>query len=249
MTESTIAAETAAARSAPDQSLPARIFGVLLTPRATYAGVAARPRVLGILLFVLLFGAAAIFLFLSTEVGKNAMLDNQVEQMKSFGMNVTEQMIDRLEQGADRQRYFAVGGQMVSLPLLAAIIAGLAFAVFNAVMGGDASFKQVYAVVVHSGVVFSFSQLFTLPLSYAREKMSSATNLGVFAPFLDENSFAARALGSVDLIVVWWLLSLSIGLGVLYKRKTGPIAQGLIGAYVLIGFIIAAVRTALSSGA
>jgi hypothetical protein len=182
MTESTIAAETAAARSAPDQSLPARIFGVLLTPRATYAGVAARPRVLGILLFVLLFGAAAIFLFLSTEVGKNAMLDNQVEQMKSFGMNVTEQMIDRLEQGADRQRYFAVAGQMVALPLFAAIIAGLALAIFNAVMGGDASFKQVYAIVVHSGVVFSFSQLFTLPLSYAREKMSSATNLGVFAP-------------------------------------------------------------------
>jgi hypothetical protein len=246
MTESTTAAETAAARSVPDQSLPARIFGVLLTPRATYASVAARPRVLGMLLFVLLFGAAAIFLFLSTEVGKNAMLDNQVEQMKSFGMNVTEQMIDRLEQGANRQRYFAVAGQMVALPLFAAIIAGLAFAVFNAIMGGDAAFKQVYAIVVHSGVVFSFSQLFTLPLSYAREKMSSATNLGVFAPFLDENSFAARALGSVDLIVMWWLLSLSIGLGVLYNKRTQPIATTLLIIYVVIGLIIAGVKTRLA---
>ena len=243
--QSTTAAESAGASPAPS-NLVARIFGVLLTPRATYAGVAARPRVLGMLLFVLLFGAAAIFLFLSSDVGKNAMIDNQIEQMKSFGVNVTQPMIDRLEQGADRQRYFAVVGQMVTLPLLALLVSGLAFAVFNAVMGGDATFKQVFAIVVHSGVIFSFSTLFTLPLSYAREKMSSATNLAVFAPFLDDTSFAARALGSVDLIVVWWLISLAIGLGVLYKRRTQPIATTLLIVYVIIGLIIAGVKTALS---
>src|SRR5215471_12044981 len=135
------------------QSLPARIVGVLLAPRATYAGVAARPRVLGMLLFILVFGALGIFVFLSTDVGKNAMLDNQVEQMKAFGVNVTQPMIDRLEQGADRQRYFAVVGQAVTLPLIALVISGIAFAVFNAIMGGDSSFKQVFAIVVHSGVV------------------------------------------------------------------------------------------------
>ncbi len=246
MTEPTHVADTAGASPEAPRSVPARIVGVLLAPRATYAGVAARPRVLGMLLFVLLFGAAGIFLFLSTDVGKNAMLDNQIEQMKSFGVNVTQPMIDRLEQSADRQRYFAVAGQMVTLPLMALVVAGLAFAVFNAVMGGDATFKQVYAIVVHSGVVFSFAQLFTLPLSYAREKMSSATNLAVFAPFLDDNSFAARALGSVDLIVVWWLVSLAIGLGVLYKRRTQPIAMSLLAVYVVIGLIIAGVKTALS---
>jgi len=228
------------------QSLPARIVGVLLAPRATYAGVAARPRVLGMLLFILVFGALGIFVFLSTDVGKNAMLDNQVEQMKAFGVNVTQPMIDRLEQGADRQRYFAVVGQAVTLPLIALVISGIAFAVFNAIMGGDSSFKQVFAIVVHSGVVLSFSQLLTLPLSYAREKMSSATNLAVFAPFLDDNSFVARALGAVDLVVVWWVISLAIGLGVLYKRRTQPIATTLLIVYVVIGLVIAGIKTALS---
>ena len=85
-------------------------------------------------------------------------------------------------------------------------------------LGGDATFKQVFAIVAHSGVVLAALSLFTTPLAYARESMSSATNLGVFLPFLDESSFLARLLGSIDLIFIWWMVSLAIGLGVLYRR-------------------------------
>jgi hypothetical protein len=116
--------------------------------------------------------------------------------------------------------------------------------VFNALLGGDGTFKQVFAIVAHSGVILAALALFTTPLAYARESLSSATNLAVFLPFLDDNSFAARMLGSIDLIYLWWLLSLSIGLGVLYRKRTGPIATTLIGVYVAIGVIIAAIKTA-----
>lgn len=232
--------------SPPGRSLPSRIVGVLFAPRATYADVAARPRALGVLLFVVLVGAAGTFTFLSTDVGTNAMLDQQIESMRAFGMNVTDQMIDRMEQGAGRGRYVAPVMQAVSLPLAALVVAGLAFAVFNAIMGGDGTFKQVFAVVVHSGVILSVSQIFGLPLAYAREKMTGATNLAVFAPFLDETSFAARVLGSVDLFILWWIVSLAIGLGVLYRKRTAPIATTLIVIYVAIGVVIAAIKTAVS---
>jgi hypothetical protein len=75
--------------------------------------------------------------------------------------------------------------------------------------------------------------------------LTGGTNLAVFAPFLDEKSFGAHVLGAIDLFTIWWIVSLSIGLGVLYKRRTSPIAWSLIGVYVLIGVIIAAVRSAL----
>lgn len=246
MTASTNSAEAAGASSGGTKSLPARILGVIFAPRATYADVAARPRALGVLLFVLLVGATATFAFLSTEVGRTAMLDQQVESMKSFGVNVSEQMIDRLEAAAGRQRFIAPVVQAVALPVIAAIIAGLAFATFNAIMGGDATYKQVFAVVAHSGVIVTVQQLFGLPLAYAREKMTSTTNLAVFTPFLDDNSFAARLLGSIDLFILWWIVSLSIGLGVLYKKRTTPIATTLIVVYVLIGVVIAAIKTAFS---
>jgi Yip1 domain len=242
----TTPANPAASPAAPN--LAARIAGVVFAPRATYAAVAARPRALGVLLFVLVVGAAATYAFLSTEVGQNAVLDQQIETMKSFGMTVTQPTIDRLEQAADRQRYIAPAAQAVFLPLAAAIVAGLALAVFNAIMGGDASYRQVFAIVAHSGVLITVQQLFGLPLAYAREKMTGATNLAVFAPFLDDTSFAARLLGSIDLFILWWLVSLAIGLGVLYKKRTTPIATSLISVYVVIGVVIAAVKTALSAG-
>jgi hypothetical protein len=230
----------------PAKSLPARIAGVLFAPRATYAAVAAQPRWLGVLLVIVALGGAATFAFLSTDVGKAAMLDQQVRTMESFGMKLSDAAYQRMEQGLDRARYTGLAGQAVALPLAALIVAGIALGVFNALLGGDATFKQVYAVVVHSGVILSLSQLFGTPLAYARESLSGATNLGVFAPFLDDSSFAARALGSIDLFILWWAISVSIGLGVLYGKRTRPIAITLIAGYVAIGLVIAAIKTAVS---
>jgi hypothetical protein len=228
------------------RNLPSRVIGVIFSPRATYADVAARPRWLGALAVVLLVSMAGTFSFLSTEVGKNAMLDQQVRTMESFGVKMTDQTYDRMEQGVDRARYFGAVAQGITLPLAALLIAAIAFAVFNAAMGCDASFKQVYSIVAHSGVVLVLSQLVGLPLAYARETMAGATNLAVFAPFLDESSFAARLLGSIDLFIIWWAVSLAIGLGVLYKKRTGPIATTLLIFYVAIGVVIAAVKSAVS---
>ena len=241
----TVAPESSAT-AARGLSLPARIVGVLTSPRATYADVAARPRWLGVLLFVILLGGAATFVFLSTDVGKQALLEQQVRFMEGFGVKLNDVAYQRMEAGLERAPYTGAVGQAVSLSLIALIIGGIAMGVFNAILGGDGTFKQVFAIVAHSGVVISLATLFGLPLAYARDTMSSTTNLAVFVPFLDENSFPARFLGSIDLFQIWWIVSLSIGLGVLYRKRTGPIATTMIGIYVAIALIIAAIKSALS---
>jgi len=229
-----------------DRPLPARLLGVLFSPRDTYAGVAARPRWLGAFAFVLLVGAAATFVFLSTDVGKQAMLDQQVRMMESFGMRIPDAAYQRMQQGIERARYTGPIFQMVFQTLMAVIVAAIALGVFNAILGGDARFKQVFAIIAHSGVVMALAQLFGQPLAYARESMSGVTNLAVFAPFLDESSFAARLLGSIDLFVIWWIVSLAIGLGVLYRKRTAPIATTLMVIYVVIGAAIAGIKTVMS---
>ena len=75
MTQAVTLPETAAA----PQGLAARILGVLLSPRETYADVAARPRVLGVLAFVVLVSAGTWFAFLSTQVGQDALFDQQMD--------------------------------------------------------------------------------------------------------------------------------------------------------------------------
>jgi hypothetical protein len=239
----TLAPETPAPVS-KGLSLPARIIGVLTAPRATYADVAARPRWLGALLFVAIIGSASVFTFLSTEIGQQAALEQQRTTMESFGMRLNDAQVARMEQGVKYAPYTGGIGQLVFWPIAGAIIAGIALGIFNALLGGDATFKQVFAIVAHSGVVMTLAQLFGLPLAYVRESMVGTTNLAVLLPFLDETTFVARLLGGIDLFVVWWLVSLSIGLGVLFRRRTAPIAVSLLIVYGTIALIIAAIKTA-----
>ncbi len=129
------------------------------------------------------------------------------------------------------------------------VLSGILLAVFNALLGGSASFRQTAAVVTHAGAVSLLQQLFIAPLNYARESMASATNLGVFVPFLDESSIVARFLGAIDLFLVWWLLVLAMGLAVLHRRRTAPIFWSFMGIYVVIALVIALVMRGASGGA
>jgi hypothetical protein len=228
------------------KGLLARILGVIFSPRAVYRDVIARPRWVGAMLVVLLLTGGSTFAFLSTDIGKSAMLDQQRQTMESFGVKLNDQAIQRMEEGAARAPYFGAIGQAIVLPIAALAVAGVALAIFNAVLGGDAAFKQVFAVVVHSGMILAIGAVFVLPLDYARETLSSPTTLAVFLPFLEENSFVARFLGSIDLIRAWWFVSLAIGLGVLYRRRTGPIAITLLVLYAAIALVIAAIQSAVS---
>lgn len=242
-------AQTVAAAPTSDigsKGLLARIAGVLFAPRATFADVAARPRWVGVLAVVVLVVVAGTATFLSTEVGRQALLDQQTRTMESFGIKLNDQQYAAMESRLQIAPYTTAAAQIVFIPVAVLVLSGLAFAVFTALMGGDATFKQVFAVVAHSGVVIAVQGLFSTPLDYLRETLSSPTTLAVFAPFLDEASFLGRLLGSIDLFVIWWAITLAIGLGVVYKRRTMPIAMSILLLYLAIGVALAAIRSALS---
>ncbi|MDR1989202.1 MAG: YIP1 family protein [Acidobacteriaceae bacterium] len=230
----------------PEKGLLARVFGVLVSPRATYADIALRPRPWPAIILIVLLGSAATFVFLSTTVGQRAVLDQQLTAMESMGIKVSDQMRDALVQRAGSTPYISAVGGAVMVPLLIAVVAALLLGIFNAMLGGDATFTQVFAVVAYSRFIGVLGTLFSFPLDYIKESMSSPASLAVFFPMIDDATFLGRLLGSIDLFAVWGIVSLSIGLGVLYKKRTAPIAWSLLtfGAVVVIAF--AAVRTVLS---
>ena len=239
------APSTIPADAAP-KSLLSRMVGVFFSPRATFADVAARPKWFGVLSVSVLIMVIALFALFTTEVGQQAWIDQQVRSSESFGRTISDQQYQGMERIAPYIGYIVACAYLIILPVIVAIISGILLGVFNALLGGDATFKQVFAVVSHAGVVTVLQTLFAVPLDYMRETLSSPTNLGVFVPFLDEASFLARLLSSIDVFQIWWLVTMSIGLGVLYKRRTGPIATSLLAVYAVIILAIAAVRSALS---
>jgi hypothetical protein len=187
---------------------------------------------------------------LTTDWGKEAAFQQQISQMEAFGMQVSDQMYDRMRQGMGAAPYTTGGTVLVAAPLIAVVISALLWAVFNAAMGGDASFKQIFAIVVHAGVISALGAIFTAAINVARGTMaSSAANLSVLLPMVDEKSFLGRLLGMMDFFLIWWIFVLAVGLAVLYKRRTQPIAIALFGAYAVIALIVSTVMSRLGGGA
>jgi hypothetical protein len=236
---------TSAPESRTEPGLFSRFIGVLLSPRETFQFVAAQPKWIGMLALVVLVTAGATAVFFSTEVGQQAYLDESLRRAEASGAQITDQAYEAIERMAPYMAYMAAGGTLISVPLMSFILAGILFAVFSG-LGGDASFKQVLAIVAHSGAVSVLGQLFVHPLNYARESMSSATNLAVFFPMLDEGSVPGRFLGMIDLFLVWWTLVLAIGMAVLYRRKTRPVAIAFLAVYGVIALAVAAIMAAWS---
>ena len=228
------------------KNLAARIVGVVVSPEETYRSIVAHPRVLGVLAVSTIVMSALWFVFLSTDVGMNAVLDQQMQIMDTLRIDLPDEVYDQIEARAPMARFWTPGGFLVTVPLISTVVAGIMLLIFNVVLGGDATFKQAFAIVAHTEILIVLQQLFILPLNYVRETMASATTLAVFLPMLDSSSFFARFLGWIDLFRIWYLVSLAIGAAVLYKRKSGPIAWTLLGLYVLFALVVAAALTAFA---
>ena len=233
---------TPAAGDGQDVGLASRLIGVVFSPRTAYSAVAARPRWFGAMVVCGLIYIGAQVAFLSTEVGQNAALDQQLGVLKALGMTVTDEMLQQMQSRMAYAPYTTAASLVVMLPLICATVAGILLAVFTAVLGGGATYRQVFAVVTHSLIIGGIQQVFSLPIMYARADMTSPTRLSVFFPNLDEMGFLMYLLSAIDLFIIWSLINTSIGVAVLYKRRTGPVAAVLLGIYAVIAVIIAAVR-------
>jgi hypothetical protein len=226
-------------------SLPARFIGIITGPKETFQSVVAHPRWFGMLAICTVLIAACAALPMTTDAGQEATLRQQVEGMESFGMTVSDQQYEGMRRGMAFAPYTTAGAVLVFTPIMTLAFAGIMYLVFNIMMGGDATFKQLFAVFAHASVISTLAQLFTGPLNYFRGAVTSATNLAVLLPMIEPKSFIGRVLSMTDLFLIWWVLVLAMGLAVLYRRRTQPIAWSLYGVYAAIVLVAASVMTAL----
>ena len=239
------AVSDSAAVTGSRHNLFTRLVLVVTSPGAAYAEVAAKPAILGALAVVVAVMAICPFLFLSTAVGQEAMIDQQISTMETFGMTITPEMEARLKEGSGSARYTTAISQVIFVPLAAAVIAGLLLGIFNATSEGSSTFKHVYALVVHSAIVLAVQQIVMTPISYLMGEFATVTRLSVFFPVLETDSFLSYLFGGIELFTIWWLLNLSIGIAVLYRRPTRGVTIALLGIYAAIVLCVAVVRVVI----
>jgi len=216
------------------KNLLARFVGIIVAPKDTYASVVVSPKWFGVLAVCAVAMALMVGGYLLTPIGQNAWLAQVVDSRAAMGRPMEPQQVQGMERIAPYVGYFAALQFLVFMPLVSLAIAGILFAVFNAALGGNATFKQVFSVVAHAGPVGVLSQAFAMPINYMRGTLTGVANLGVLFPMLDERSFLSHFLGMVDLFLVWQLVVLAMGFAVLYRRRTQPIAFSFLSVYAVI---------------
>ncbi|MGH9162461.1 MAG: YIP1 family protein [Vicinamibacteraceae bacterium] len=227
---------------APQLSFWSRVSGMFTAPRETFAAIVAHPRWLGVLILTTVVGAGGMAAFVATPTGEQAVLNEQMRQRERTGQPMSSEDVASFREFAPMFKFVFPVAVLVFAPIFAFLLALLLFG-YGAILGGSGTYKQVLAIVTHAGVVSLLHAVVIHPLNYVRQSMQSATSLNVFFPMLADDTFFGRLFGWVELFMLWQIILFAIGLSVLYRRRTGPIAWTLLGVYSGIALAVVCYQT------
>lgn len=181
--------------------------------------------------------AVAAWVLLSGPVGRQALVDERVRVVEAIGGSVNDAAYAALQANPPYWIYLSSGGRALLFPAVTlAVAAGLYLWVGRRSAGWLASLS----VAVHASAALVAQQVVATPLHFVRESLTSPFNLAALLPFFNEGSLPARFFGTVELFGLWWVWLLAIGCAVLAGRQARNFVLPLLGIYVGVAGVIAA---------
>jgi len=220
-----------------------QIAGVLTRPRTTLAELVTRPAWAATWSTLLLIWALCGGWLLSTDVGQQALVDEQVRVIETLGGEVTDDEYAALQARPPVWVYFTSGGRLLLTPGVT-LLAAAALWLTARYEGAKTTYRQALAVVVHASVVLLVGQLIATPFHYVRETLSAPLNLGALLP-LDHGTLPARFFGMLDLFALWWAALLALGASVMTGRRWSRYAWPLAGIVVVFAALVAVIVAAM----
>lgn len=217
-----------------DLGLFSRAIGVVTSPGVTFSTIVAAPRPASILFVTCVVLGLTMGLPQLTERGRRAVLDMQVQASERFtGETMTPEGYAALERVSHYGVYFAFVNAFVVIPFVSLLIAAVCWALFNIVLGGEATFGQVLGVVAHSQVIMTLGAVLGAIVQWIQGTLSPAGpfNLGALVPMLPPDHPVAVFLGGLTFFGIWQSIVLGIGLATLYRRRTASMILVLLTFY------------------
>lgn len=221
-----------------------RVAGVLWHPRSTMAEVARHPAFISTWIGLLAAVAVCGWALLSTPVGRQALVDERVRVVEALGGRVDDGAYAALQAHPPLLAYPTSGGRLLVNPGVTLLVA-LGLVVLGALDGARVRYVVALAVAVHATVVLAVQQVLVTPLHYLRESLTSPSTLAGLLPMLEEGTWAARLLGSVDVFGLWWVWLLAVGLAAATGRPGHRYLWRLGLAYVAVAALVAAAMVLL----
>jgi hypothetical protein len=205
-----------------------RIVGVIVSPKPTFASIAARPTWIVPLIVMVILSVTTIFIF-TQRVGWRAFMIRQNEQSERVQKQMENMTQEQRDQMLDTQVKFAskigyVSG-VIGIFIAAAIVAGVLLLGFMVIAGVRPTYKQALGIVAYSwvgpgiiGGLLGILILFLKDPSTVDLNSLVASNVGAFMP--DETAKWLKVLlGSIDLFAFWSMLLMAFGFSAVEPKK------------------------------
>jgi hypothetical protein len=179
-----------------------------------------------------LFFAAVV-----SRVGMQTVVDNQMKMVSETQQEQMAKMTPEQRAVQSKWSLYITEGVFLSSPvfvlLIAAVVAVVLWGTINFVFGGKARFGSIFAVWFFANLPSVIKTLLGVVVIYAggtpetfNIKNYAPTNVAAFLPVMETNKALYAFATSVDVITIWSLILMSIGIAAVagVKRSAGYIA-------------------------
>lgn len=193
-----------------------RLSGVVFDPKAAFSDIAARPRWWAPLLLIVLTSVTFIYCF-SQRVGWEGVMREQMESNSRMQQLSPEQKERIVEQQMKFAPVGAYGGAVVMIPVSGLVMAGVLLLVFKVMLGGNLTFKQLFAISFYAWIPNVIAGLLSLIVLFAKPpedfNINSPLmfNVGAFLA-TDTPRWLKSFAPSIDLFSIWTMLLLATGI-------------------------------------
>ena len=188
------------------------------------------------------------------QVGWQRVSENQIhespKQEEALATLTPEQRASRIQVSATVTRYISYGSFVLFL-VFVAIFALIYWASFNFGLGAKTTFGQMFAVCMYASLpklLIGLLAILTLMFGNSADSYNLrnpvGTNPAYFMP--DSGPVLKAALAFFDVIGIWQLVLLIIGMAIVAKVSTGKAAAVVVGWWVL-GLLLSVGIAALTS--
>ena len=214
-----------------------RIFGLFLTPRATFSALAQSIGMLDLLVPFLILLALSVG---SQRLVGPLALEEQRErilQSERFTDEQKDTILERMEGAINKPSRYLLGG--VTLIVWYAILGGVIMFFGAFILSGQASYKDTLAVVLYANLVGVVEWVVKTPLILQTGTTKVETGLALLLPGSLDGTLIYRFFHRLDFFAMWKVFLVALGVALIYKVEEKRARTVLFGAWALAMFLLA----------
>ncbi len=217
----------------------AKIWGIYFKPKEVFASLKIKSTWLAPFIIIVIVSMVFGYLTLGPRMVdvKDRVLSNP---------NLTEEQRTVIEERIDQQgqQTWTMALAPVGVLIYLAFISLVLYLVFNVILGGQGSFKNIFSIFAYSTLVGIPETIIKTPLILAKNSVEKVhTDLALFLPIDLSDKFYYQFLAGFDFFKFWQVLLIATGISVIYQFTFKKSFITVMFLWVLLILVSVAIRS------